>query len=150
MHKDVAMSRTRKRKLEIERHNKFTKIQPINFDVGDYVLVSKLLSNRGRQTYGFVGRGPKRITRADSVYIFEVDDLITNKKELVHAERLKLYADSKLDLSEEFLSTIEHNNPHYYGVTALTNLRFNEEGRYLKSNVNGEGTQLKNLLGNLF
>ena len=126
MHKDVAMSRTRKRKLEIERHNKFTKIQPINFDLGDYVLVSKLLSNRGHKLK-VRWTGPKRITRADSVYIFEVEDLISNKKELVHAERLKLYADSKLDLSEELLSTIEHNNPHYYAVTALTNLRFNEE-----------------------
>ena len=125
MHREVSSSRSRKRNSEIERHNRLTRIQPINFEVGEFVLVSKLLSKIGKKLK-VRWTGPKRITRADSDVIFEVEDLITHKKELVHAERLKFYSDSKLDITEELLQTVEHNDPHYYTVTQILDLRFNE------------------------
>lgn len=69
-------------------------------------------------------RGPQRITRAASDFVFEVEDLITNTHALIHANRLKFYADSQLDLTETLLDTVAHNNPHYNTVQEILDLRF--------------------------
>ncbi len=71
------------------------------------------------------------VTKVQSDVIFEVQDLITDKHSLVHANRLKFYADSSLDVTESLLDTMESNDPHYNTVMKLLNLRFNPiEERY--------------------
>ena len=123
MHKQVAESRTRRREQAVERHNKKTHIQPINFELGDFVLVAKRVSSDGHKLQ-VRWKGPKRISRVVSDFVFEVQDLIDQSHALVHANRLKLYADSQLELTEELLDSIDHNDPHYNTVEELLALRF--------------------------
>ena len=48
---------------------------------------------------------------------------------LVHANRLKFYADSQLNVTQELLETINHNDPHYNVVIAFLDLRYNRSTR---------------------
>ena len=43
---------------------------------------------------------------------FAVQDLITDAHVLIHADRLKSYADDKLNASEDLCDTIAHNSTH--------------------------------------
>ena len=45
--------------------------------------------------------GPRRITEVCSDWVYEVEDLITQKREKVHAEQLKFYSESDLEVTEE-------------------------------------------------
>ena len=68
-----------------------------------------------------------------------MEDLITHKKKLVHVERLKFYSDSNLDITEELLQTVERNDPHYYTVTQILDLRFNEGTKNFEVQCNWRG-----------
>ncbi len=43
----------------------------------------------------------------------------------MHANRLKYYADSKLNVTEELCDTVDHNNPVLNTVSKLLDLRYN-------------------------
>lgn len=55
--------------------------------------------------------GPRRVTRALSEHTYEVQDILTDNLAIIHANRLKFYADSKLNVTEDLRETIEHNSP---------------------------------------
>ena len=76
MHRDVAQSRTRARKAAVKRHNERTHVQPVNFEVGDYVLVAHRTNNRGPKL-NVKWKGPRRIVRAVSEFVYEVEDLLS-------------------------------------------------------------------------
>lgn len=111
MHRDVAQRKTKHRQAAIERHNKRTHVRATNFQVGDFVLVAKRSQKDGHKLRVTWTR-PRRVTRAVSDLIFECQDLIANVHNLFHANKLKFYADSCLDVSEELLDTVNHNDPH--------------------------------------
>ena len=125
VHKKVAKTRTRKRRQSVKAHNAKTHVQEINLDAGDYVLVAQRLMNDGHKLR-VKWRGPQRVTRAVSELVFEVEDLITKTHALIHANRLKFYSDSQLDVTETLLDTVAHNNPHYNTVHALLDLRYDK------------------------
>ena len=124
MHRDIASRRNKKREAAVKRHNKLTHVQPCNFEVGDFVLVAKKNDHDGSKLR-VTWKGPRRITRAVSELIYECEDLVTGKCGLIHANRLKPYSDSSLNITEELLDAILHNDPHLQTVEALLNLRFN-------------------------
>jgi len=125
MHRDIAQRRSRRREEAISVHNAKTHIKPINFDVGDFVLVAKRSTCHGKKRR-LKWTGPRRIIRVVSDFIFEVEDLITGSYALIHSNRLKFYADSQLNVTEELLDTVEHNDPHLQTVTKLLDMRFND------------------------
>jgi len=125
MHRDIAQRRSRRREEAISVHNAKTHIKPINFDVGDFVLVAKRSTCHGKKLR-LKWTGPRRIIRVVSDFIFEVEDLITGSYALIHSNRLKFYADSQLNVTEELLDTVEHNDPHLQTVTKLLDMRFND------------------------
>lgn len=125
IHKDVSQSRSRKRQAAINFHNEKTHVQDINFEVGDYVLVAKRLSNADNKPR-VKWRGPQRVARAVSALVFEVEDLLSHTPTFFHANRLTFYADSKLDVTETLLDTMAHNNTHYNTVEELLDLRYND------------------------
>ncbi|KAE8966924.1 hypothetical protein PR001_g28252 [Phytophthora rubi] len=70
-----------------------------NFDVGDYVLRSRV-DSKHQDKLLVTWIGPYQITRADP-HSFAVRHLVTGEETDVHASRLKFYADSSLHISEE-------------------------------------------------
>eukprot|EP00172_Hildenbrandia_rubra_P002599 Plantae.Rhodophyta-Hildenbrandia_rubra.ctg3560.p1 GENE.Plantae.Rhodophyta-Hildenbrandia_rubra.ctg3560~~Plantae.Rhodophyta-Hildenbrandia_rubra.ctg3560.p1 ORF type:complete len:305 (+),score=28.60 Plantae.Rhodophyta-Hildenbrandia_rubra.ctg3560:801-1715(+) len=124
MHKDISKRRTKKRKDAVRRHNERTHMQPVNFELGDFVLVAKKDAHDGRKLQ-VTWKGPRRVSRAVSDLIYECEDLITGKKNLFHANRLKHYADSDLNMTEEFLDAVQHNDPQLQTVEQVLHLRFN-------------------------
>lgn len=118
MHRSVAESCTRKREKEVTRHNKVTKIWKIYFDIGDFVLMADLKSRQGNKLR-VKWKGPFRILRMESEYIYKAEHLIGNTRKLIHDTRLKKYFEKDLHVTETLLDTIEHNNPHYQTVTKI-------------------------------
>eukprot|EP00644_Phytophthora_capsici_P012967 jgi/Phyca11/101588/e_gw1.5.1237.1 len=70
--------------------------QPVNFHVGDYVLWSRIDSKMKTNKLAVKWNGPYHVTNANA-NSFEVEQLLTGS---THALRLKLYADSSLDVNK--------------------------------------------------
>jgi len=77
LHKNVVRVATKIRDQKRERINKDRKINHPNFIVGDFVLVGIL--NKSKQKLRARWMGPRRITEVFSDWVYEVEDLITNK-----------------------------------------------------------------------
>lgn len=68
-----------------------------NFSPGDYVLVAIPKTTKQHKLHA-VWRGPYRIVRAVTDYVYEVEHLVTNDVTECHIARMKFYADSELDV----------------------------------------------------
>ena len=97
-------------------------MQPVNFSEGDFVLVAKLITQDGHELL-VKWRGPKRINLVESDLVFECKYLINGQISLVHANFLNFYAESQLNVTQEILDTIEHEDPYYNIATKLLDLR---------------------------
>lgn len=75
-----------------------------NFDVGDYVLIASADFHAGDKLE-LRWRGPRRVVKAVSDYIYTCEDLPNGVHEDVHISRLKFYHDAELD-SEEVMSHV--------------------------------------------
>ncbi|GMF39813.1 unnamed protein product [Phytophthora fragariaefolia] len=73
----------------------------VTFAVGDYVLRSRVDEKHGNKLQ-VTWVGPYRVVRADA-HSFRVQHLVTGDELDVHASRLKMYADSSLDVTDERL-----------------------------------------------
>ena len=84
-----------------ERHRKLASKtrQKVNFQVGDYVLIARNVTKSNSKLY-LTWKGPFHITSTRFGYVFDVADIITQETRTVHGERMKLYADSSLDITE--------------------------------------------------
>ena len=128
IHKDVYSRRDKALEAAIQRHNEQTGVRSINFSIGDFVLVAKSNATDGHKLQ-VKWCGPQRIIGANSDSIFECQDLINSKVHLVHANRIKFYADSQLNVTKELLESVKHNEPHYEIVTKIHDLQYNRSSR---------------------
>ncbi|KAG4049791.1 hypothetical protein JG687_00015944 [Phytophthora cactorum] len=71
----------------------------INFHVGDYVLRSRVDEKHGNKLQ-VTWVGPYRVVRADT-HSFRVQHLVTGDEVDVHESRLKMYADSSLNVTDD-------------------------------------------------
>ena len=67
-----------------------------NFIEGDYVLMAREEFFAGEKL-ALRWRGPRRVVKALSDFVYQVEDLRNGQLEEVHATRLKFYRDSSLD-----------------------------------------------------
>ena len=56
--------------------------------------------------------------------LFKVEDLITKKVEVIHAQRLKFYEDSSLHVTEDLINQIAHDGNGFL-INRLNDLRLN-------------------------
>ncbi|GMF41585.1 unnamed protein product [Phytophthora fragariaefolia] len=101
MHQEVADVKERQRLRDMAAHNG----NPANFDVGDFVLWSRI--DRRLPNHKLLGHwvGPFKVVAA-LPHSFEIEHLVTERKYEVHASRLKFYADSDLDTTTELLELV--------------------------------------------
>ena len=98
---------------------------PINFTEGDFVLLSSPLARRKLQAKW---RGPYRVTKLISEQIALVEHIITGELQEAHTSRLKLYADSSLELTADLLQHAE-TTTYRFEVEQLKRLRQGENGQ---------------------
>jgi hypothetical protein len=129
LHKNVARVATRIRDQKRERINKDRKGNHPNFIVGDFVLVGIL--NKSKQKLRAWWMGPRRITEVFSDWVYEVEDLITKKRDKIHAERLKFYSESDLDVTEELRNQIAHNDEKFE-IEEILDIKYEDQyDRYM-------------------
>ncbi|KAE9196662.1 hypothetical protein PF002_g22989 [Phytophthora fragariae] len=101
MHRAVTDKRE---KITLPNKRKSRGAQEINFSVGDYVLRSRVDERRHNKLL-VTWIGPYVVIRADS-HSFRVRHLVTGSEQDVHASRLKFYADSDLEVTDELLEHV--------------------------------------------
>jgi hypothetical protein len=101
MHKDVVPSKDKIHKLNV----KGKRVQvPVNFGIGDFVLVA-IVSKQHRKLQA-LWRGPYRVINAVSSHVYTCEDLTLNIKLDVHVSRMKFFATSDMDVSINLKNTV--------------------------------------------
>ena len=93
---------------------------PVNFTVGDYVLVAR----RGAQARGnklaTPWTGPARVVdhKGDSGLVFVVEDLVTGTRSDIHASHLLRYSDKQLRVTAPLFDHVAHAG-HGHVISAI-------------------------------
>ena len=98
--------------------------QEVNFEIGDYVLRSRVDDKLQDDKLNVTWVGPYHVVEAHQHQAFTVQHLITKKQRRVHASRLKFYHDESLNISEQWLSHIATQN-ELLQVSQLHSSRWN-------------------------
>lgn len=104
IHKHVDEQTVKIRKQRQQTRSKHRRIQPINFSIGDYVLVASNIKRTPPKTM-VTWLGPAQIIDTINDYIYCVKFILSDKEE-VHAQRLKFYSDSSLNITSDLLDNI--------------------------------------------
>jgi hypothetical protein len=121
----VAEKATRDRKAAIQKHNNKTHVRSPNFQVGDYVLVAEHRKS-GVFKLQVKGKGPRRVARVESNYVFTVENLLKKELKAPHTTRLRLYMDKELNVTAELAQAAEHNDHQLYVVSKILDASYNE------------------------
>lgn len=135
MHKDVLDEKERRRLQDMPAH----KGSVVNFDVGDYVLWSRIDQRLPDNKLLGQWLGPFKITEAKP-HSFMIQHLITGREYDVHASRLQFYADSDLNQTEELLELVSRQGM-VLGVDSIRNHRLNSERKRWELLVSWVGLQ---------
>jgi len=137
MHKEVSETSEKQRKQRRNTQKKYRR-EP-NFGIGDYVLVGVPEPTKmvGRKLF-LKWRGPYRITATEDNYVFEVENIIDHSKRWVHGDRIQLYAEDKLNVTDEIKKQFAHDNESYQ-VNDFIDCRLNPESGHLELLVEWKG-----------
>jgi len=136
MHKAVSATSAKQRTLK-KQHKQYRRVP--NFGTGDYVLVGvpEPAKMTGRKLF-LKWHGPYQITDTKENYVFEVENIIDHKRRWVHGDRIRLYSDDKLDITEEIKRQFAHDNESYQ-VEKFHACRLNPENHQLELLVEWKG-----------
>jgi RNase H-like domain found in reverse transcriptase/Integrase zinc binding domain/Integrase core domain len=137
VHKTVRDSTSSNRASARRTKNSPSHVTAPNFSTGDYVLVAKREFASGEKLT-VRWRGPRRILQPLSDLVFLVEDLRDGTCEEVHATRLKFYHDASLDVTDELLSQLVHNEQGYV-VHSLQDLTYDQEAKHFLVRVRWSG-----------
>ncbi|KAF4027450.1 hypothetical protein GN244_ATG20938 [Phytophthora infestans] len=108
-------------------HNKKLGTAVAQFDTGDYVLYADVWQHTRSQLRVNWCR-PAQVTGTVSNWIFVIENLITGQGREAHASRLKVYADSSLNVSDDVLKHAAHSSQGHV-VDKVLNARYNSEAK---------------------
>ena len=127
-HRGVAENAEASRKRMIEKHNARTNVHAADFCVGDFVLVRRAVPGKHKLNFKWVG--PRRVTAVQSEWVYQVEDLLKQKRAVVHARRLLLYRadmDGKI-VSPRLLKAAERSETNYEVAQTIRTLCDREGG----------------------
>lgn len=122
MHRDVTLRVTKKREAAVISHNRRTGVREVNFTVGDYVLRG-LVPRERRRKPSLKWRGPFRVTKCHSDYVFEIEDLLTGKRQDAHGRRLKFFRNKDFEVSEDVRNHIAYQENELLVIEDLEDIR---------------------------
>lgn len=137
MHVDIGERISVSRARKVAAHNKKTNIQKVNFVDGDFVLVRSATSPPHK--LAFMWQGPRRIVETKSELVFIVEDIVSGKREVVHAARIILYRDDLRgkEVSDELRAAAEHSCANYQMASAIHDIRSGQSGYELQVEWDG-------------
>lgn len=124
MHREVLDKSAKVRALKRAQKDQFRRTP--NFQIGDYVLIGLPEPNIAGKKLFLKWRGPYRITGTQKNYVFEVENIIDQKKQIVHGDRVRYYDDSNLNITEDIKAQFSHDN-FSYEVANFKGCRTNPE-----------------------
>jgi hypothetical protein len=98
-----------------------------NFDVGDFVLQATI-HDTARSKLQVIWKGPSRVLRVLSNWVYEVEDIISKTVKEVHASRLKFYSDGSLNVCEDLMKQIAHSQDGHE-VESFGEIRYDQESQ---------------------
>lgn len=101
MHKEVVDKKERRRLFDMQRKNG----AECNFDIGDFVLWSRIDQRLPNDKLLGQWLGPFRVVET-TPHAFIIEHLTSGKKHEVHGSRLKYYADSVLNVTQEMIELV--------------------------------------------
>ncbi len=135
----------------MKRLSKHTMRRHMSTQLNSKLVISCSSHRRLRKmatSYALSGAARDVSRESFSEHVYDVQDLLTEKHSLIHANRLKFYVDSQLDVTEDLRDTIDHNNPVYNTVSKLLDLRYNaSSGKYEVQTKMARGSPTKSRHG---
>ncbi|KAE8884486.1 hypothetical protein PF003_g31408 [Phytophthora fragariae] len=135
MHKEVADIRERRRLQQMAAK----KGAPCNFSEGDFVFWSRVDARLPGNKLMVRWVGPFKVIDALS-HSFIIEHLITKACHDVHGSRLKFYADSSLDITEEMMQHVS-NQGLLLNVERFCGARYNDELSRWELEVSWQGLE---------
>jgi hypothetical protein len=96
----------------------------VNFQVGDFVMVA-IPARTTKHKLDAYWRGPYRVTRTITDYVYEVEHIVTHRTTEAHIARIKSYADPELDCSILLCDHVRQQEATTYDVERIVGWRFN-------------------------
>ena len=127
VHREIAERRANSRAPRTSRHDKLTRVAASGFKEGDWVLIRKVTPSGHKLR--FFWRGPRRIVAVRSDWVYEIENIIDGKREIVHARRMHLYR-AEMDgaqATENLKQTAAHLESKYQIAEGIKDIR-NENG----------------------
>ena len=122
LHREVKGKPSKQRQTAVDRHNAKTHVIQPNFTEGDFVLVADTDKHMTSKVL-LKWRGPRRITKVLSDFVYEVENLIDKRCTEIHATRLKFYRDSSHNEVSEMMDMAEFNDTEFYTVQKIIGLK---------------------------
>ncbi|ETI30459.1 hypothetical protein F443_22418, partial [Phytophthora nicotianae P1569] len=135
MHQEVTDQREKRTLLNKKRAEGH---QMVNFTIGDYVLRSRVDEKKQNKLL-VTWMGPYVVTKCNT-HSFTVKHLITGKESNVHASRLKFFAESDLEVTEELREHVSAQGV-ILKVEAIRKHRWNPDMRDFELLISWEGLE---------
>jgi transposase InsO family protein len=127
MHKDIAIKKATIHDKNVKSQGR---VVDVNFDVGDYVLLSrKIRSPAGKLVPTWIG--PYQVIRVLSDWVFEVKSLLDpDDVVLAHSRRLRFYEDSSLNVTEDIKDYVQYSQDKFE-IEEILDIRETDLGKEL-------------------
>ncbi|KAJ8558819.1 hypothetical protein ON010_g8630 [Phytophthora cinnamomi] len=127
MHKKLTETSEKKREQARKRQAARSGVVLIKFSLGDFVLVGQVLSRANKLAIQW--KGPRRVVKILNDYTFEVQNMVEPFDiQVVHASRMKLYAEAGREVTEDLVQHIIHGEGGHL-VERFIECRFGRELR---------------------
>lgn len=89
MCKEVTRSKRKRQTLVQRSHNAKTNMLPVCFEIGSYIMIRAHAKRNGKLES--IWRGPMRVVSSKPDLMFVVKDIVSQKQQIVHAQRMVHY-----------------------------------------------------------
>lgn len=125
MHREVFESTSKAREQSVKSHNARTNVRAYNLHVGDFVLRGVLQNKKGSKL-SLRWKGPFQVTRVMSDFLFEVKDIRSGTRNIVHGSRLKFFRNSEYEVTEECTDYLAFQEGEYCLVDEFEDIRLKD------------------------
>lgn len=137
MHRQVTDEAEKRRSQARKRREAKNGVTMVNFEIGDFVLVAQVTGRVNKLAVHW--RGPRRIVRALTDYVFEVQDLSAPFQITTHhASRLRLYAEKDREVTEDLVAQAMHGDGGHL-VAKILQCRLGQESHVWEIQVEWVG-----------
>ena len=127
LHKGIQGKLSKRRHSAVQAHNQRTNIREVNFTKGDFVLIG-IEDHKKVPKLSLRWKGPAKVLDLDEdEHVFHVQILGEETVRVVHASRLRHYADELVGVSEEVLEHVEREKTVYFDVEKIVDVLVDDE-----------------------